>query len=59
MQKNRCGQDWQDLMTWQEYLKNIMEISKTCLLKKGHKGEHEWTDDDKWSIQFSNSRGII
>jgi len=20
MQKNRCGQDWHDLMTWEEYL---------------------------------------
>ena len=24
-------------MTWEEYLKNILEILKTCLLKKGHK----------------------
>jgi len=46
-------------MTWEEYLMDIMEISKTCLLKKVHKGDHEWTDDDKWSIQFTNTRGNI
>ena len=47
-----CGEDWHDLMTEEEYLENIMEMSKTCLLEKDHEGEHEWTDDDKWGVSF-------
>ena len=50
--QKRCGEDWHDQMEYQEYLKNITEISKTCLLPLGHEGKHEWTDDDKWGVKF-------
>jgi hypothetical protein len=52
IKKRLCGEDWHDLMTWEEYLENIMVMSKTCLLEVGHEGEHEWTDDDKWGVSF-------
>jgi len=47
-----CGEDWHDQMEFKEYLKNIMEMSKTCLLEKDHKGKHKWIDDDKWGVKF-------
>ena len=47
-----CGADWHDLMTWEEYLENIMVMSKTCLLESGHESDHEWTDDDAWGVSF-------
>ena len=50
--KRLCGEDWHDLMTWEEYLENIMVMSKTCLLEEGHEGEHEWTNDDEWGVTF-------
>jgi len=50
--RNFCGEDWHDQMEYQEYLENIIEISKTCLLPFGHEGKHEWTDDDKWGVKF-------
>ena len=50
--KKLCGADWHDLMTEDEYLENIMEMSKTCLLEEGHDDDHEWTNDDEWSVTF-------
>ena len=54
MKKKFCGEDWHDLMTEEEYLENIMEMSKTCLLPHDHKGPHKWTNDDEWGVSFPN-----
>ena len=51
--KPRCWEDWHSTLTEEEELKNIMEVSKTCLLESGHKGPHKWTDDDKFGIKFN------
>ncbi len=58
MKKKRevhCWQDYQDTlnMNSQEYYDSIaLGCSKTCLLLKGHEGEHKWTSDDEIIITF-------
>ncbi len=58
MKKKRevhCWQDYQDTldMNSQEYYDEIaFGCGKTCLLLKGHEGEHEWTNDSEIVITF-------
>jgi len=52
--KRLCGEDWHSTLTEDEWIENIVEISKTCLLEEGHDEGHEWTNDDEWSVQFKN-----
>jgi hypothetical protein len=54
MGSTRCWQDWNETLTEEEELENIMEMSKTCLLESDHNGPHEWTNDDEFSIKFKN-----
>ena len=52
MGKTRCWQDWNETLTEEEELENIIEMSKTCLLESGHDGPHEWTNDDEFRNTF-------
>ena len=51
--KTKCWEDWHSTLTEEEELENIMEMSKTCLLEAGHKGPHEWTNDDEFGVVFN------
>ena len=50
--QNFCGEDWHEQMEFNEFLENVFEVSKTCLLPFGHEGKHEWTNDDEWGVKF-------
>ncbi|KKM71856.1 hypothetical protein LCGC14_1426400 [marine sediment metagenome] len=50
-----CWQDYQDTLD-KDYLSFYesfgFEHGRTCLLLRGHEGEHEWTNDDEIIITF-------
>jgi uncharacterized cysteine cluster protein YcgN (CxxCxxCC family) len=50
-----CWQDYQSTleMDSQEYYDALASgCGKTCMLPRGHEGEHEWTNDDEIVITF-------
>ena len=46
------------LHCWEDGPKRLSEdglklIGSTCLLPRDHDGEHEWTPDDEYEVQFA------
>lgn len=50
--KKLCGADWHSTLTEDEWIENILVMSKTCLLEEDHESDHKWTDDDEWVVSF-------
>ncbi len=51
-----CWEDYEytlDMHSQEYYDLMASGTGQTCMLPKGHEGEHEWTDDDQIIITFT------